>query len=90
VQEATRDTGDDLLITTDTWKLLSHEFEAESRGHVELKGVPEPVALHAPAIVATEEAAPEEVAVDDEEAAATPAGATFTTLRSRLRDRLGR
>jgi adenylate cyclase len=89
VQEATRDTGDDLLITTDTWKLLSHEFEAESRGHVELKGVPEPVALHAPAIVAAEE--PEEVAAaEDEEAAATPAGATFTTLRSRLRDRLGR
>jgi adenylate cyclase len=87
VQEATRDTGDDVLITTDTWKLLSHEFEAESRGHVELKGVPEPVALHAPAIVGAEAPA---VEGGPEEVEAAPAGATATTLRSRLRDRLGR
>ena len=86
VQEATRDTGDDVLITTDTWKLVSHEFEVSSRGHVPLKGVPEPVALHAPAIVVAEEA--EEVAAEEVEGA--PAGATATTLRSRLRDRLGR
>jgi len=88
VQEATRDTGDDILITTDTWKLLSHEFEAESRGHVELKGVPEPVAVHAPAIVAAEPVEEVEARVEEDEAA--PAGATATTLRSRLRDRLGR
>jgi adenylate cyclase len=87
VQEATRETGDDVLITTDTWKLLSHEFEAESRGHVELKGVPEPVVLHAPAIVGAEAPA---VEGEPEEVQAAPAGSTATTLRSRLRDRLGR
>jgi class 3 adenylate cyclase len=88
VQEATRDTGDDVLITTDTWKLLSHQFEAESRGHVELKGVPEPVSLHAPAVVSAEPAEP--VASSDGDEPATAAGAIAAGLRERLRERLGR
>jgi adenylate cyclase len=90
VEAATRETGDDVLITTDTWKLLSHEFEASSRGQVELKGVPEPVVLHAPAIVGAEAVEVGEEAEAREAEGAAPAGATATTLRSRLRERLGR
>jgi adenylate cyclase len=48
VQEHTRETGDDILITSETWKAVSHRFEVESRGKVELRGVAEPVALYAP------------------------------------------
>ena len=48
VEAQTRETDDSILITGETWKRLSHEFEAESRGKAELKGVAEPVALYAP------------------------------------------
>ncbi len=50
VEAHTRETGDDILITGETWKRLSHEFEAESRGKAELRGVAEPVALYAPSV----------------------------------------
>ena len=48
VEAETRETDDTILITGETWTRLSHEFEAESRGKAELKGVAEPVALYAP------------------------------------------
>ncbi len=48
VQEHTRETGDDILITEETWKAVSHHFEVESRGKAELRGVAEPVTLFAP------------------------------------------
>ena len=48
VEAHTRETDDTILITGETWKRLSHEFEADSRGKAELKGVAEPVALYAP------------------------------------------
>ena len=48
VQEHTRETGDHILITEETWKGVSHHFEAESRGKVELRGVAEPLTLFAP------------------------------------------
>ncbi len=48
VQEHTRVTGDDILITAETWKDVSHHFEAESRGKAELRGVTETVTLYAP------------------------------------------
>ena len=50
VEAQTRETDDNILITGETWKRLSHEFEAESRGKAELKGVAEPVALYAPTL----------------------------------------
>ena len=50
VEAHTRETDDDILITGETWKRLSHEFEAESRGKAELRGVAEPVALYAPSV----------------------------------------
>ena len=58
VEGATRETGDAVLITGDTWKALGPEFEAESRGRVELKGIDGPVALYAPTVAAAERAAP--------------------------------
>jgi adenylate cyclase len=57
VQEQTRETGDDILITGETWKAVSHHFEVESRGKAELRGVAEPVALYAPHITGTAEPA---------------------------------
>ena len=48
VETQTRETGDHILITSETWTRLSHEFEAESRGKFDLRGVAEPVALYAP------------------------------------------
>jgi class 3 adenylate cyclase len=48
VEQHTRETGDDILITAATWTALSHHFEVESRGKVELRGVAEPVSLYAP------------------------------------------
>ena len=48
VEEHTRETDDDILITGETWNLVSHRFEVDSRGKVELRGVAEPVALFAP------------------------------------------
>jgi adenylate cyclase len=48
VEAATRDVDDSILITSETWKLLSSAFEAESRGKIELKGLDEPMTLYAP------------------------------------------
>lgn len=48
VEALTRETDDSILITAETWQRLSHQFEAESRGKTELKGVAEPVSLYAP------------------------------------------
>ena len=48
VEQHTRETGDDILITGATWNLVSHRFEVDSRGKVELRGVAEPVSLYAP------------------------------------------
>ena len=48
VEAHTRETGDDILITAETWKAVSHHFEVDSRGKVELRGVADPVALYAP------------------------------------------
>ena len=47
VEAATRELGDDILVTGETWKRLGTEFDAEPRGRVKLKGLEEPVALHA-------------------------------------------
>ena len=55
VEEKTRETGDDVLMTTETWTRLSQRFEAQNRGKVELKGIAEPVTIYAPKPV---EAAP--------------------------------
>jgi class 3 adenylate cyclase len=60
----TRETDDSILITGETWKRLSHQFEAESRGRVELRGVSEPVALYAPRFAGTPEPEPEPAADD--------------------------
>jgi adenylate cyclase len=48
VEQHTRETGDDILITAATWTQVSHQFEVESRGKVELRGVADPVSLYAP------------------------------------------
>jgi class 3 adenylate cyclase len=48
VEAATREVDDTILITSETWKLLSSQFEAESRGKIELKGLDEPMTLYAP------------------------------------------
>ncbi|MGH2953528.1 MAG: adenylate/guanylate cyclase domain-containing protein [Solirubrobacterales bacterium] len=62
VEELTRQTEDDILITPETWTALSHRFEAESRGKVELKGIAEPVTVYAPHLVGPEEPAEAEAA----------------------------
>jgi class 3 adenylate cyclase len=51
VEAMTRETGDEILITSDTWTALSHRFEAQSRGKVELKGIAEPMTVYAPNLV---------------------------------------
>ena len=51
VEAQTRETDDNILITGETWRQLSHRFEAESRGKVELRGIDEPVSLYAPQVV---------------------------------------
>jgi len=48
VEAQTRETDDNSLITAETWKRLSHQFEVENRGRVPLRGIEEPVALYAP------------------------------------------
>ncbi len=65
VQEHTRATGDDILITEETWKAVSHRFEAESRGKTELRGVTDPVTLFAPTPVGTPAATAETTDGDD-------------------------
>jgi class 3 adenylate cyclase len=54
VEAATRELGDPILITVDTWKRLGPDFEAESRGKVRLKGIQEPVALYRPRVRSAE------------------------------------
>ena len=48
VEAQTRERDDDILLTGETRARLSDEFEVESRGEVELRGVGEPVAIYAP------------------------------------------
>ena len=50
VEALTRETGDDILITGETWTQVSHAFEAENRGHFEVRGVAEPVTVFAPQV----------------------------------------
>ena len=49
VEEATRDTGDTILLTESTRALLSERWRArlEERGSIPLKGKSEPIALYA-------------------------------------------
>ncbi len=54
VEAHTRETDDSILITAETWKRLSHEFDSECRGPAELRGVSEPVTLYAPKLVGGE------------------------------------
>ena len=54
VEAATRDTGDDVLITEATKDALRGECELRARGRFELKGLDGPVSLHAPAPVAAD------------------------------------
>jgi len=65
VEAATRDVADSILITSETWKLLSSRFEAESRGKIELKGIDEPLTLYAPRPVGEPWAEPEVEAAPD-------------------------
>ena len=50
VEATTRELDDPILITLDTWKALSSEFDCEPRGKVEVKGIDEPVTLYAPVV----------------------------------------
>ena len=59
VEPHTRETGDTILITGETWTRLSHAFEVDSRGKAELQGVAEPVSLYAPRFAGQVEMAPE-------------------------------
>ena len=54
VEAHTRETDDSILITTETWKRLSHEFDSECRGPAELRGVSEPLTLYAPKLAGGE------------------------------------
>ena len=47
-EKATRETGDRVLITADTWNRLDNGFEATSRGDFGLRGIDEKVELFAP------------------------------------------
>ncbi|MCW3065943.1 MAG: Adenylate cyclase, partial [Solirubrobacterales bacterium] len=54
VEAATRETGDDLLITYQTRAALTRPLECESRGTVPLKGKAEPVEVLAPVVADAE------------------------------------
>jgi class 3 adenylate cyclase len=58
VEAATRELDDNILVTSETWKLLSSEFEAESRGKIDLKGIEEPMSLYAPKLAGQTRAEP--------------------------------
>ena len=75
VEAATRELDDNILVTSETWKLLSSEFEAESRGKIELKGIEEPMSLYAPKLAGQTRAEP---------AAAADGGSPRGGLRRRL------
>jgi adenylate cyclase len=81
VEAQTRETDDNILITTETWKRLSHAFEADSRGKAELKGVAEPVALYAPKLAGE----PEPAAVSDGGERDTDADIPLSAFARRLR-----
>ena len=89
MEEKTRELDDPILITVDTWKALSSEFDCESRGKHELKGIDEPVALYAPVISeeAPEGEEPEPVAAI--EAAREARNAAAAALRRLTRGRSG-
>jgi class 3 adenylate cyclase len=56
VEAATREVGEDVLITTETHRQLSPELAVRDRGERELKGLDRPIALFAPSLeVSTEE-----------------------------------
>jgi adenylate cyclase len=89
VEAMTRETDDDILITGETWTRLSHRFEAESRGKVELKGVAEPVAVYAPRLAGQADDAEEPVAGADGEPE-LPLAALARRVRDAARPRLRR
>ncbi len=60
VEAATRDTGDDLLVTQATQQALKHPVELESRGTVEMKGKTEPVEVLACVAIDSQPAPTEE------------------------------
>jgi adenylate cyclase len=78
VEAATREFDDQILVTTDTWKLLSSEFEADSRGKIELKGIDEPVSLYAPRLAGRPSVEPEPAGADSD------GRPSFRGLRGRL------
>jgi class 3 adenylate cyclase len=77
VEAQTRETDDNILITSDTWTRLSHEFEVESRGKTELRGVAEPVHLYAPKLAGQAEVPDAPAAEGDAE----PSIGAFARLR---------
>jgi adenylate cyclase len=83
VEAHTRETDDSILITGETWKRLSHAFEAESRGRCELKGIAEPVALYAPHPAGTPE--PVGVSADGDGAPDTDAEIPLSAFARRVR-----
>ena len=83
VEAQTRETDDNILITTETWKRLSHAFEAESRGKAELKGVAEPVALYAPKLAGEPE--PVGVSAEGDGGPDTDADIPLSAFARRLR-----
>ena len=50
VEAHTRETGDEVLITDETKRRLADRLELRARGSHELKGIDEPIVLHAPVI----------------------------------------
>ncbi len=65
IEAATRETGDTVLITEATRCLLEHtSAELAPRGEIELKGVSEPVPVHAPERVRSAARAPEAPATE--------------------------
>ncbi len=83
VEAHTRETDDNILITTETWKRLSHAFEAESRGKAELKGIAEPMALYAPKVAGEPE--PVGVSSDGDRDRDTDAEIPLSAFARRLR-----
>ncbi|MFL5870203.1 MAG: adenylate/guanylate cyclase domain-containing protein [Solirubrobacterales bacterium] len=81
VEAATRDVDDSILITSETWKLLSSAFEASSRGKIELKGLDEPLTLFAPQLAGQEPAKAEGTADGDGRTAAWRRRLTSPRLR---------
>ena len=66
VEAATRELGEEVLITDTTRRLLSETVEVASRGPQPLRGKTEPVQLWAPIVQTTEQKLPPVHAVDAE------------------------